>query len=261
MSPRNMMPIGRFSRSCRLSIKSLRYYAQVGLLVPAHVDPSTGYRYYTADQAKDAVLIGMLRGLDVPVERVRRLLAANAEERKLVLEQERDRMASEIQKRKRALDSIERLVAHGDLVPYDHIEVRREPSHTVAVRVGESRAETLVEDGGQLVMDLFEELQALGRGYENPVMCINEDPDRSGRIAVKACIGVSEPVPDLITETLPEVEVAWLVHRGSYDTLGLAYHALDAWSQSRGHARAAPMREVYLNDPGEVAPEDLLTEV
>ncbi|MEM9692494.1 MAG: MerR family transcriptional regulator [Myxococcota bacterium] len=258
------MPIGRFSRSCRLSVKSLRYYAQIGLLVPAYIDPSTGYRYYVAEQARDAILIGMLRGLDVPVERVRQLLAAEAEERSALLARERDRLAAELKKKKLALDSIERLASHGDLLPYDRIEVREEPAYVVATRVGESRAETLIEDGGRFVMDLWAELRASGRGFENPVMCLNGDPDADGRIRVKACIGVSDPLPrlrDVTIETLPAVQAAWLIHRGAYDTLGLAYHALDAWSQSRGHARAGPMREIYLNNPEEVEPDELLTEV
>jgi hypothetical protein len=35
-----LMPIGRFSKSCRLSIKALRHYDEQGLLRPAHVDPA-----------------------------------------------------------------------------------------------------------------------------------------------------------------------------------------------------------------------------
>ena len=36
----NLIPIGRFSRMTRLSIKALRHYDELGLLVPAVVDPS-----------------------------------------------------------------------------------------------------------------------------------------------------------------------------------------------------------------------------
>lgn len=50
-------------------------------------------------------------------------------------------------------------------------------------------------------------------------------------------------------------------HVGAYEELGLAHHALFAWGQERGHAEAGPLREIYLNDPKEVAPARLETEV
>jgi hypothetical protein len=42
----NLVPIGRFSKMTRLTIKTLRRYDELGLLAPAIVDPSSGYRYY-----------------------------------------------------------------------------------------------------------------------------------------------------------------------------------------------------------------------
>jgi len=38
----------------RLSVKALRLYDENGLLPPAHVDPSSGYRYYDFGQANRA---------------------------------------------------------------------------------------------------------------------------------------------------------------------------------------------------------------
>jgi hypothetical protein len=63
----NLMPIGRFARSCRLSIKALRHYDSEGLLAPAHIDPFSGYRYYARSQARDAILIAMLRSSSILV--------------------------------------------------------------------------------------------------------------------------------------------------------------------------------------------------
>lgn len=45
-----MLKIGAFSRLCRVPVFALRYYADLGLLPPAEVDPFTGYRYYTLGQ-------------------------------------------------------------------------------------------------------------------------------------------------------------------------------------------------------------------
>jgi hypothetical protein len=42
------LSIGEYSRATYLGVKTLRHYHEVGLLEPAHVDPSSGYRYYLA---------------------------------------------------------------------------------------------------------------------------------------------------------------------------------------------------------------------
>lgn|SRR5512132_2731719 len=62
-----LLATGQFARLCRLSMKQLRHYDELGLLRLAQVDPNTGYRYYRADQARAAVSIALLRSLDVPL--------------------------------------------------------------------------------------------------------------------------------------------------------------------------------------------------
>jgi DNA-binding transcriptional MerR regulator len=52
-----LLSIGRFARLSGLTVKALRHYDSEGLLSLAHVDEWTGYRYYTADQAAEAVAI------------------------------------------------------------------------------------------------------------------------------------------------------------------------------------------------------------
>lgn len=69
-----LSPIGQFARLGRLSIKQLRHYAELGLLVPAYVDEHTGYRYYRHKQARDALSIGLLRSLDVPLAVIAQVL-------------------------------------------------------------------------------------------------------------------------------------------------------------------------------------------
>jgi len=77
MRMQNLVPIGRFSKMTRLSVKALRHYDELGLLVPTVVDPSSGYRYYTYAQANRAEAIRVLRSLDMPLEDVREALAAD----------------------------------------------------------------------------------------------------------------------------------------------------------------------------------------
>ncbi len=69
--------IGEFARRSRLSIKALRLYDELGVLVPARVDEASGYRYYDVAQLESARLVAMLRQLDMPLAEIRELLACD----------------------------------------------------------------------------------------------------------------------------------------------------------------------------------------
>ena len=56
-----MLSIGEFSRVVGMTVKALRFYHEEGLLVPAVVDPRSGYRYYDAAQVETARAIRFLR--------------------------------------------------------------------------------------------------------------------------------------------------------------------------------------------------------
>lgn len=71
-----LLAIGAFSRASSLSIRTLRAYHESGLLVPASIDPASGYRSYTVDQLADAIAIVRLRDLDVPLPLVHQILTA-----------------------------------------------------------------------------------------------------------------------------------------------------------------------------------------
>jgi DNA-binding transcriptional MerR regulator len=56
-----MFKIGEFSKLSNISVRSLRHYESLGLLLPRKTDPVSGYRYYTADQLDRANTIRLLR--------------------------------------------------------------------------------------------------------------------------------------------------------------------------------------------------------
>src|SRR4051794_16886533 len=76
-----LMSIGDFSALSGLSPKRLRDYAVGGLLVPAAVDPDTGYRYYAADQLRDAELVGALRQAGMPLSDIKEALRERSGQR------------------------------------------------------------------------------------------------------------------------------------------------------------------------------------
>jgi serine/threonine protein phosphatase PrpC/DNA-binding transcriptional MerR regulator len=70
-----LLSIGTFSQRCGLSPKMLRTYAAAGVLVPAAVDPGTGYRYYAPGQLHAATVIAALRRAQVPLAEIATFLA------------------------------------------------------------------------------------------------------------------------------------------------------------------------------------------
>src|SRR3954471_24395878 len=69
--------IGDFYLMTHLSIKALRHYHDIGVLVPAYVDPFSGYRFYEADQAPAAQVIRRLRDLGMPLQQIASVLMAS----------------------------------------------------------------------------------------------------------------------------------------------------------------------------------------
>jgi DNA-binding transcriptional MerR regulator len=66
--------IGEFSRRSHLSVKALRLYDEIGVLLPARVDKDSGYRYYDAAQFEKARIIAMLRQLDFSLSDIKVML-------------------------------------------------------------------------------------------------------------------------------------------------------------------------------------------
>ena len=263
MADLNLMPIGRFARSCRLSVKALRHYDELGLLEPAFVDPQSRYRYYSRDQARQAVMIGMLRSLDLPLAVIRSSLRAGPDELKLVIDRETARIEAEVEARQLALLSLRHIAASGGLASYD-VEVQQQPDRRVARISGQTDAAHLIPDTTELVYALFDELRSLGITYDEPVFTINEFNESRDDIAIHACVGVGNFGNELCRAEvveLPGGPSACLTHVGPYETLGIAHHALFAWAQERGHEPVGPIWEFYPNDPATVPPEALISDV
>ena len=68
------MQIGDFSKLTFVTVKTLRYYDEIGLLKPERVDEFTGYRYYSASQLPRLNRIVALKNMGLSLEEVARLL-------------------------------------------------------------------------------------------------------------------------------------------------------------------------------------------
>jgi PPM family protein phosphatase len=66
-----LLTIGAFARAAGLSQKALRLYDELGLLPPAQVDLTSGYRLYDPSQLERARLVAWLRRLGMPLASIR----------------------------------------------------------------------------------------------------------------------------------------------------------------------------------------------
>ncbi|TCB96484.1 MerR family transcriptional regulator [Micromonospora zingiberis] len=72
----DLRSIGELARASGLTVSALRFYDAAGVLVPAWVDPATGYRRYTDDQVAPARLVAGLRRVGMPVAEIARAVRA-----------------------------------------------------------------------------------------------------------------------------------------------------------------------------------------
>ncbi|MEE1756522.1 MerR family transcriptional regulator [Streptomyces sp. SP18CS02] len=81
-----LLSIGAFARRVGLAPSALRFYDDCGVLRPAHVDDTTGYRYYRPGQETRAVRVRRLREAGLPLVEAAVVLDAPPEEARAVLE-------------------------------------------------------------------------------------------------------------------------------------------------------------------------------
>ncbi|MFF1452910.1 MerR family transcriptional regulator [Streptomyces sp. NPDC058274] len=71
-----MRSIGDMARDSGLGVSALRFYDRAGVLVPAWVDPVSGYRWYEPEQFEEARLLARLRRAGMPLADIRLALAS-----------------------------------------------------------------------------------------------------------------------------------------------------------------------------------------
>ena len=131
VSDPDLLSIGAFASVTRLSHKALRLYGSLDLLVPARIDPDSGYRYYRSAQVGDARLIRSLREVGMPLATIRRVLAGSPREAQILM---RSYVASLEEQARKARAALPDLVA--ETVAFSHdpqmeILVRQESQQTI----------------------------------------------------------------------------------------------------------------------------------
>ena len=69
-----MLSIGEFSNKSQVSTKTLRYYAEIGLILPNKINTENGYRYYSIEQLETMLFIKRLKSYNFSLEKIKIIL-------------------------------------------------------------------------------------------------------------------------------------------------------------------------------------------
>lgn len=249
-----LLRIGEVVRLFNLSVGTLRHYEQMGLLEPAHIDPTSGYRYYGARQLSTLSTISNLRVLDLSLAQIREFVATrdvNLMQRQLAQQQELiERKRRELERVSRKID--DRLVLLRDALnaELDTIRETEAPELRCAVlreRVNPTDAYALEWQIRQLQKGQHETFVFLGNlgvgisaerlaagdfdGYDEVFLLLDDTDDYVGDL-----------------ETRPAARCLTISFRGTHGQATPRYEQLLSYMRERNLTPAGPSREIALID-------------
>lgn len=86
-----------FSKICKVSTKTLRYYDEIGLLHPEDIHPENGYRYYSIKQLKEMLLINRFKSYHFSLEEIKTILDVEEDQAEEMLGLALQRKRQEVQ--------------------------------------------------------------------------------------------------------------------------------------------------------------------
>jgi DNA-binding transcriptional MerR regulator/effector-binding domain-containing protein len=265
-----MFTIGEFSKITGLTVKALRFYHEKGLLVPAAIDPSSGYRYYDQRNVDAARIIVALRELEFALEDIAAILAdCSADEDLLVfLERQKQTLAERVARYSDALGQIDRLIGQERQAREEEKMLAKsfevEEKNLEPVLVAGVRMKGRYSDCGQGFALLG---KRLGRQIAGKPLCLYYDGEyREEDADFEPCMPVRREVQvdGVSVRRLPGGRCVSLVHRGPYEELGRTYQRALRYVKEHGYKISLPTREVYLKGPGMIFrgnPQKYLTEI
>jgi DNA-binding transcriptional MerR regulator len=264
-----LFSIGEFSRISGLSVKTLRFYHEKGLLEPARIDPVTDYRYYDATCIERARVIARLRELQFPLDDIARILAECSDESDLL---------GALQRQQRAIT--ERMRVDRKVVKALQDVIAQETETALLSESGRFAVEEKdlkpIVVAGLRMKGRYEECgrgfstvaRIMGRHLSGKPLCLYYDGEyREEDADFEPCFPLRRETPsrdDVRVRALPAQRCLSLVHQGPYPQLGRSYRKLLAEAKRRGCAILLPTREVYLKGPGAIFkgnPKRYLTEI
>ncbi|WP_131934125.1 MerR family transcriptional regulator [Bacillus thuringiensis] len=112
MQMKKLFSIGEVAKIKDITIKALRYYHKMGILIPKHVEESTGYRYYSIDQFIHIDIIKSCRELNTSIVELQEIFKeCNTDKLLQFLQLKREEAEEHIKKMKEVMETIDDLHA------------------------------------------------------------------------------------------------------------------------------------------------------
>ncbi|MCD4684393.1 MAG: MerR family transcriptional regulator [Anaerolineae bacterium] len=266
-----MFKIGDFSRLSQVSVKALRYYDQRDLLKPAHTDPFTAYRYYTAEQLPRLNRILALKDLGLSLEQVHAALESSLSPDQLgaMLRQKRAEITRQVAEEQARLARVEarlqQIEREGHAPEYEIVIKPVEAQRVIGIR------DTVADyhSVGALFYELEAYIEQHGINSAGCMPCVTVYYDNEYRdtdIDIFCGGPVPREIPDSARVTyvdLPAVtQMACVIYRGPYTGVGQGYDALLRWIEANPFCITGPNRMVYVQGPPLIPdPADYISEI
>jgi effector-binding domain-containing protein len=265
-----MIRIGDFSTISRVSVKTLRYYDEMGLLKPVSVDPATGYRFYDYRQLSTLHRILALKDLGFSLEEIGHLLndRLSTEQMRGMLKlrktEAQQRVQEETERLQRVDARLKQIEQENAMSSYEVVIKKIEKMKVASVR---GVVPTPPEQG-----PLWGELEGyLEKQRVKPCGPCLSLYHNEGFKEHDWDIEVCEPVMTgdkgagrVNVYELPAVDtMACTVHHGPFVTIGESYNALGQWIDENSYHIVGPAREVYLrpSENGSQTDPETVTEI
>ena len=246
------LSIGAFSRLTHLSVKTLRYYHDVGLLEPAVVDPDSGYRYYQPGQAHSAHLVRRFRDLGLPVADVKAVLAApDLTARDAILAGHLDRMREQLRQTEATVDSLRRMLEGGPMATaIEERLLEGGPTISAAAHLARKDVASWFRDA---LAGLRATAIAAGLERSGPTGGLYDDElftQDAGNARVYLPVRLSPALDGTGARwELPAGRFAVALHSGPHRDVDRTYADLGTYAGAQGRDGTGPVRERYLTDP------------
>ena len=254
-----MFRIGEFAQIAQVSGRQLRFYDQLGLLQPAHVDQQTGYRYYTIRQLPRLNSILALKDLGLSLEQIGPLLdrEMSPAELRSMLTLKRAQLERSLQEEEARLRHIESRIAQidreGKADGFDVIVKSTPPTPFLAVNCSCDNMDevvrmvrTVAEEGTrQIKPALRDKLVVVAR---NDVDAEKLDLDIGFSLTrpSNASVRIAGDLVLRATE-LPAIEtMATLVRPGTNAESHTSFGTVGRWIEANHYEIAGPCREIFL---------------